>query len=45
MYQTILVTLDTTDADRTILDHVRPLASLRDNTELRPMPFLPGRRA
>src|SRR6185436_2747092 len=26
MYQTILVTLDTTDADRTILEHVRPLA-------------------
>jgi nucleotide-binding universal stress UspA family protein len=26
MYQTILVTLDATDADRTILDHVRPLA-------------------
>src|SRR6478736_1666737 len=26
MYQTILVSLDTTDADRTILEHVRPLA-------------------
>jgi nucleotide-binding universal stress UspA family protein len=26
MYQKILVTLDTTDADRTILEHVRPLA-------------------
>jgi nucleotide-binding universal stress UspA family protein len=26
MYQTILVTLDATDADQTILDHVRPLA-------------------
>ena len=26
MYQTILVTLDTTDADRTILEHVQPLA-------------------
>src|SRR5215204_944861 len=26
MYQTILVTLDATDADRTILKHVRPLA-------------------
>ena len=26
MYQKILVTLDTTPADRTILDHVRPLA-------------------
>jgi nucleotide-binding universal stress UspA family protein len=26
MYQTILVTLDATDADRTILEHVRPLA-------------------
>src|SRR2546428_2470726 len=26
MYETILVTLDATDADRTILDHVRPLA-------------------
>ena len=26
MYQTILVTLDATAADRTILDHVRPLA-------------------
>lgn len=28
MYQTILVTLDTTDADRTILEHVRPLAKM-----------------
>src|SRR6266850_1584753 len=27
------------------MDHVRPLASLRDNTELRPMPYIPGRRA
>ena len=27
------------------MDHVRPLASLRDNTELRPMPYMPGRRA
>src|SRR2546423_11594048 len=26
MYGTILVTLDATNADRTILDHVRPLA-------------------
>src|SRR5215218_3048120 len=26
MYQTILVTLDATPADRTILEHVRPLA-------------------
>jgi nucleotide-binding universal stress UspA family protein len=26
LYQTILVTLDATDADRTILAHVRPLA-------------------
>jgi hypothetical protein len=26
MYQTILVTLEATDADRTILEHVRPLA-------------------
>jgi nucleotide-binding universal stress UspA family protein len=26
MYKTILVTLDATDADRTILEHVRPLA-------------------
>jgi len=26
MYDTILVTLDATDADRTILDHIRPLA-------------------
>ena len=26
MYQTILVTLDATEADQTILDHVRPLA-------------------
>ena len=28
MYQTILVTLDATDADRTILEHVRPLAKM-----------------
>src|SRR5215207_3704962 len=27
------------------MDHVRPLASLRDNTETRPMPYMPGRRA
>ena len=27
------------------MDHVRPLASLRDNTELRSMPHIPGRRA
>jgi hypothetical protein len=27
------------------MGHVRPLASLRDNTETRPMPFIPGRRA
>jgi nucleotide-binding universal stress UspA family protein len=26
MYQRILVTLDTTDADQTILNHIRPLA-------------------
>ena len=26
MYQTILVTLDATSADRVILDHVKPLA-------------------
>ncbi len=26
MYQTILVTLDATEADRTILEHIRPLA-------------------
>jgi len=26
MYEKILVTLDATDADRTILEHVRPLA-------------------
>jgi len=31
MYQTILVTLDTTDADRTILEHVRPLAKQFDS--------------
>ena len=24
------------------MDHVRPLASLRDNTEIRPMPYIPG---
>jgi len=28
MYQTILVTLDATAADQTILDHIRPLAKL-----------------
>jgi nucleotide-binding universal stress UspA family protein len=28
MYQKILVTLDTTDADRTILEHIRPLAKI-----------------
>ena len=28
MYQTILVTLDATDADNTILEHVRPLARM-----------------
>ena len=28
VYRTILVTLDATDADRTILDHIRPLAKL-----------------
>jgi nucleotide-binding universal stress UspA family protein len=28
MYQTILVTLDATDADNTILEHVRPLAHM-----------------
>jgi nucleotide-binding universal stress UspA family protein len=28
MYKTILVTLDATDADRTILEHVRPLAKM-----------------
>ena len=27
------------------MDHVRPLASLQDNTETRPMPYIPGRRA
>jgi 6-hydroxynicotinate reductase len=27
------------------MDHVRPLASLSDNTETRPMPYIPGRRA
>ena len=27
------------------MDHVRPLASLRDNTETRPMPHIPGHRA
>ena len=26
------------------MDHVRPLASLSDNTETRPMPHMPGRR-
>jgi nucleotide-binding universal stress UspA family protein len=28
MYQTILVTLDTTDSDRTIIDHIKPLVAL-----------------
>jgi nucleotide-binding universal stress UspA family protein len=28
MYQTILVTLDATDADRVILEHVKPLAKM-----------------
>lgn len=28
MYQRILVTLDTTRADRTVLDHIRPLARM-----------------
>jgi hypothetical protein len=27
------------------MDHVRPLASLRDKTELHSMPYMPGRRA
>jgi hypothetical protein len=27
------------------MDHVRPLASLKDNTEIRPMPYIPGQRA
>jgi hypothetical protein len=27
------------------MDYVRPLSSLKDSTELRPMPLLPGRRA
>jgi hypothetical protein len=27
------------------MDHVRPLASLRDTTETRPMPYIPGRRS
>jgi len=27
------------------MDYVRPLASLKDNAEIRPMPYLPGRRA
>jgi nucleotide-binding universal stress UspA family protein len=31
MYKTILVTLDATDADRTILEHVRPLAKSFDS--------------
>jgi hypothetical protein len=26
------------------MDYVRPLASLKDNSEIRPMPNLPGRR-
>lgn len=31
MYDTILVTLDATDADRTILDHVRSLAKIMNS--------------
>src|SRR5215468_9195320 len=27
------------------MDYVRPLSSLRDSAELRPMPYIPGRRA
>ena len=27
------------------MDYVRPLASLKDKAELRPMPYMPGRRA
>ena len=27
------------------MDYVRPLASLKDSTEVRPMPFIPGQRA
>jgi hypothetical protein len=27
------------------MDYVQPLSSLRDNAEVRPMPFIPGRRA
>jgi hypothetical protein len=27
------------------MDYVRPLASLKDNAELRPMPYIPGRHA
>jgi hypothetical protein len=27
------------------MDYVKPLASIRDNAEIRPMPLLPGRRA
>jgi hypothetical protein len=27
------------------MDYVRPLASLKDQAELRPMPQMPGRRA
>ena len=27
------------------MDHVRPLASLKDNTETRQMPYIPGQRA
>jgi len=27
------------------MDYVRPLASLRDSSEIRPVPHIPGRRA
>ena len=27
------------------MDYVVPLASLKDNAEIRPMPYIPGRRA
>ncbi len=27
------------------MDYVRPLSSLRDSAEIKPMPYLPGRRA
>ena len=27
------------------MDYVKPLASIRDNAEIRPMPYIPGRRA